>query len=288
METSICLLVINRIETLPVIAVNSILRLTNTKIYIGYLDREHVSDLLLLPNTVGLDLSEQAVKYSFASSSSNYREFGSLDFFKLVQLKWDLITEVNKIANPEILIYSDLDLIWLRNPINICLNFFSLNQKCKLLIQDMTSDPCLPKLCMGFACFKGGEGLEDFVRNLSSLHKNLLMNNPKIGDDDVVTQYFLENSATDEIRLLPQTTFPTGNLISLFLKSQPLPGMKRVDPYIFHANFVVGLRKKLLLLYIFSKQFGSQKESFSTSKRASYFIEYQIRRVKYFLYKVKK
>lgn len=282
-DASVCLLVINRIETLPEIALKSIDANCDVRVFIGYLNIQDVGELLSYKNVIGVDLSVAAKDLQLISSSSNYKEFGSYDFFQLVQLKWELIRIVNETSKSKLLIYSDLDVVWLRNPIDVCMQFFEENKGASLMVQDLTSEPDKPLLCMGFACFRGGSGLTLLVQELMILHQNLLRHNMSIGDDDVVTKYYRDRQSPQSIRLLPQSTFPTGNLISLFLKKQPLPGMKRVQPYIFHANFVVGLRKKLLLIFIFLIQAGNQKVYFGFLDRSRFIFEIFSRRINNFL-----
>jgi hypothetical protein len=246
---------------------------------------QDVRELLLYKNVIGVDLSGAAKDLQLISSPSNYKEFGSYEFFQLVQLKWELIRIVNDSSRSRILIYSDLDVFWLRNPISGCMQFFEENVNVSLMIQDLTSEPDKPLLCMGFACFRGGDGLTSLVQELRILHGELLRDDKSIGDDDVVTKFYRERKCPQSIRLLPQSTFPTGNLVSLFLKKQPLPGMKPVQPYIFHANFVIGLRKKLLLIFIFLIQYGDQKTYFGYIDRCKFLVEIFSRRMKYSLLK---
>ena len=284
-DASVCLLVINRIETLPVIALKSINANCDAKVYIGYLNIQDVTELLLYKNVIGVELSEAAKDLQLISGPSDYKEFGSYEFFQLVQLKWELIRIVNHSSKSKILIYSDLDILWLRNPISVCMQFFEDNIKASLIIQDLTSEPDKPLLCMGFACFRGGKELTSLVQELKILHRELLRNDKSIGDDDVVTKFYRERKSPQSIRLFPQSTFPTGNLVSLFLKKQPLPGMKPVQPYIFHANFVVGLRKKLLLIFIFLIQYGNQRNYFGYVDRCKFLVEIFFRRMKHHVLK---
>jgi hypothetical protein len=278
-DASVCLLVINRIESLPEIALKSIAANCDARIYIGYLNIQDVSKLLLHKNTIGVDLSGSAKDLQLIAGESSYKDFGSYDFFQLVQLKWELIRQVNETSKSKILIYSDLDVVWLRNPTGACLRFFEENENTSMVIQDLTSEPDKPLLCMGFVSFRCGPGLTLLVQEFGKLHQELLRKDASIGDDDVVTKYYRDRQSPQSIRLLPQTTFPTGNLISLFLKKQPLPGMKRVQPYIFHANFVVGLHKKLLLIFIFLIQSGNEKAYFDYVDRCKFLFEIFSRRI---------
>lgn len=76
-----------------------------------------------------------------------------------------------------------------------------------------------------------------------------------IGDDDIITDFYLTRDASNWIRLLPQIAFPVGSLLNAFRNNSLIPGLRptfpepnRHQPYIFHANFTVGERNKRLLI----------------------------------------
>jgi hypothetical protein len=95
------------------------------------------------------------------------------------------------------------------------------------------------------------------------MHAHMLEENPRSGDDDVITELYRSDHFPQEIQLLPQTTFPVGNLLNLFSKSDEFPGLRPFEPFIFHANFVVGLRKKLLITKIAYRQRGLKPNGLS-------------------------
>jgi len=107
---------------------------------------------------------------------------------------------------------------------------------------------------MGFVAFRIGDYFNSLVNDASDLHAQMLKTNPRSGDDDVMTAIYRKDNFPVEIQLLPQTTFPVGNLLNLFSKRDQFPGLQPFPPYIFHANFVVGLKKKLLLTSIAYRQ----------------------------------
>jgi hypothetical protein len=69
-----------------------------------------------------------------------------------------------------------------------------------------------------------------------------------LGDDEVVTRMFVSRNYPAEIVELPQSTFLVGNLVGIFKNSSIFPYLKNPKPFLFHANFAVGLDEKTLLL----------------------------------------
>jgi hypothetical protein len=122
-----------------------------------------------------------------------------------------------------------------------------------MMIQHFSWVPGQPQLCMGFVSFRTGSYFDQLIANASDLHARMLRANPRTGDDDVITELYHSKGFPAEIQLLPQSTFPVGNLLNLFSKRDEFPGLQPFEPYIFHGNFVVGLRKKLLLARIVFK-----------------------------------
>ena len=252
MKTIVAFLVINQIPELPRTSIRSVLENSNSDICVGYLNEEDI---------VGLDLS---ARISFqklnalpnVDFSGSYRDFSENLFYQIVQMKWQLI-EFLLSSQCELVIYSDLDVIWLRNPVTAIQESLKLNQNLSLLIQSFTSDPSKPKLCMGFVAFRNSDISRQIVADCKKLHSELILTNPQLGDDDVVTSYFVESSYDSQIQLLPQSTFPVGSLLNLYTTKPRFPGLSSPEPYIFHLNYVVGLQNKRLMLRLLKKHYSS-------------------------------
>jgi hypothetical protein len=144
---------------------------------------------------------------------------------------------------------------------------FENSDKVEMMIQHFSWIPGKPQLCMGFVSFRMGSYFDNLIGSASNLHAQMLMKNPRTGDDDVITELYTRQGFPAEIQLLPQTTFPVGNLLNLFSKRDEFPGLQPFMPYIFHANFVVGLRKKLLITKIAFKLHGLNLDSISWRRR---------------------
>jgi hypothetical protein len=67
------------------------------------------------------------------------------------------------------------------------------------------------------------------------------------------------------IKELPQATFPVGSMVNLYSKKNLFPGLKGPSSYIFHANYVVGINNKILLLEKFLSQISAHRLGFKLS-----------------------
>jgi hypothetical protein len=190
--------------------------------------------------------------------SSGYVDFSKAQFYQLVQYKWVLLEYAHSM-DYDTIIFSDFDVYWNRSPIEALNKVFVNNPEIKLQIQTYTSDPSSEQLCMGFVAFQNNPEFKILISELAEAHRISLMQNGFVGDDNVISDYYMLNEGfRRQVRLLPQSTFPTGNLINMFSKKNFFPGLKPFNPYIFHANFVVGSSKKMKLLhsFIYGGQYG--------------------------------
>lgn len=253
-KCAVVFLVINQIQELPVLAINSILKNSNSPIFIGTVRKRDQEGLPKDARITFIDLSADASELGIPLGTGNYESFEKDVFFSLVQLKWALFKQVSSISSCDFLIYNDIDVFWLRPVLPDLLEAFQKSPTTQMMIQHFTWVPGQPQLCMGFVAFRMGNYFDELVSDASDLHAQMLKTNPRSGDDDVITALYRKKHFPAEIQLLPQTTFPVGNLLNLFSKRDQYPGLQPFPPYIFHANFVVGLKKKLLITSIAYRQ----------------------------------
>jgi hypothetical protein len=248
MSGVLCYLAINKIPNLPRIAISSALVHTSSDIYIGYLNLDDLTDLPKDPRIHLVDLSDAATRRGLRDKSSKYVDFSQDYFFQLVQLKWDLFRLVGETSKADFVAYSDLDVVILKDVISEFNMLFQDTPHIEIAVQDFTYSIVEPRLCMGIFVFRNNKEAASIITECSEIHKNGLMENSRFGDDDVITRYFVDHGRSNRILLLPQQSFPVGNLVNLFLPFSPLRGLRPDFPYIYHANFVVGSRKKEFLL----------------------------------------
>jgi hypothetical protein len=101
---------------------------------------------------------------------------------------------------------------------------------------------------MGVFALRRSDFSVKLLQRCSELHQKTLSFNPRFGDDDVITTVYADKDLKSSFLRLPQQSFPVGNLVNLFLPFSPLRGLRPSRPFVFHSNFVVGVRKKYLLL----------------------------------------
>lgn len=253
MKTIVALLVINQIPELPVAAIHSVLAHSDAEICVGYLNHEDI---------VGLEFSDRVhfqklISISNQNFQGKYKDFSESQFYQIVQLKWQLL-ELLLDTDHELIIYTDLDVIWLQDPIKPISESLGLNQDVSVLIQSFTTNPSEPKLCMGFVALRNSNFSKLLVAECKQIHSKLILSNPKLGDDDVVTKYYVESGLGQNVQLLPQATFPVGSFLNLYTTRPKFPGLGSPQPYIFHLNYVVGLRNKRIMLRLLKKNYDSK------------------------------
>jgi hypothetical protein len=252
---AICLLIVNKIPEMPRISIASILDTTNEPIHIGYVDKSDVQEFESNPRISLLDLSAEYERLDFALNDKNYTGWANNDFFKIVQLKWVLLKRIMD-KGFTFVVYSDLDVIWQLNAYQEVKECFGTRHDISIQIQSFSRSLSDPKLCMGFVAFRNDEKSRQFIERGASRHKIELLVNPRIGDDDIATILYQELEYPSWLCELPQTTFPVGVSLNLFRGKAVFPGLVAQEPFIFHANFVVGLENKVLLM----KRFLSRKK----------------------------
>jgi Nucleotide-diphospho-sugar transferase len=251
-ELAICFLVINKINELPLLSINSCLENSNAPIYIGYTEEKHLENIPVHSriNRIRIEVPKN---FQISKSESSYTGFDELAFFRLVTLKWTLFKLILN-QGYKSLIYSDLDVLWFQNIDEILLSASQQLQEVDVFIQDQTLDIRNPKLCMGLVFFRNTENVMDLIRTCEFNHKSKVELREFIGDDDVVSDFYNENRQPKWISLLPQLVFPVGVNFNSYLRKGAFPGLRLEKPAIFHANFVIGERNKRLLMRMANKE----------------------------------
>jgi hypothetical protein len=246
----VAFLVINQIAELPITSIRSVLINSDSNIRVGYLNDQDIDGLALSPRIEFIKLNPLP---NFELKGA-YKDFSESLFYQIVQLKWQLL-ETLLDSDFEVIVYSDLDVIWLSNPITSLGSVFMQDSNVQVQIQSFTSDPSDPKLCMGFVAFRNSSATREIVAACKKIHVQSLEKNSKFGDDDAVTKFYIENKMTSKIFLLPQSTFPVGSLLNLHSTRPVYPGLAAPKPFIFHLNYVVGLQNKRIMLRLLNRRF---------------------------------
>ena len=246
-NTLICFLVVNKMEKLPQIAIESAYRTSSADICIGYLRKE---DLPNLPSSPRIKYIQLDLLGFESDSTQTYQSFSEDSFYQIVQYKWSLLNHILQL-DYRYVIYSDTDVFWNLDPIQEIETTFAGLSRVNIQIQSFTDSLNQPRLCMGFVAFRNNIETRDFIHLCQERHKSDALQMEKVGDDDVVTRLYVELERPNWIIELPQTTFPVGRMLKLFALNSLYPGLASPTPFIFHANYVIGLKNKILLIRVF-------------------------------------
>jgi len=274
--SAVCFLVINKMQVLPSLAINSVLLNSHQHVIVGYVSKSDISSLPQNDRVSYLDLSGEAKTLSIDTGEKAYQSFDQNSFFSLVRLKWAMLEKLMLDNTFSYLIYNDVDVLWIQDPTQVIEDSFNSIAHSEVLIQNFTSDPSQPNLCMGFVAFRNSVESIKIIQECASMHNLLLENNPRTGDDDVISKYYRDHSFSSAILQLPQGLFPVGNFANLFSRKNLFPGLTPFRPYVFHANFVVGIKKKIQLSYLMLNIF-SRNQQVSSSRVILIKIELALR-----------
>jgi hypothetical protein len=247
-QGAICFLVINKISELPKVAIRSALESSSLDIYLGYTNIDDVKELLFSERIRLVDLSKSTSPKQF---NSVYQDFAQAEFYEIVQLKWQLFEEL--LPKFEFLVYSDIDVIWFRDAATYIGSVFHDNPEVDLLAQSFTEIIGKELLCMGFVGMRNTARNREFIESCKKYHAVEFRGNNYLGDDEVLTERYQQVGRPNWIRQLPQMFFPVGIMLNLYTTRPKFPGLRAPSPYIFHLNYVVGLRNKRMMLRVIKR-----------------------------------
>jgi hypothetical protein len=245
----VCFLAINKMPEISEISIKSVLKNSDSQIIVGYLRGSDVQDLPKDDRIKYLRL-ESSEEINLDKNDSVYRDFSQDEFFKLVQYKWVLFKEIMKMNYTNI-IYSDLDVVWVSDACDLVNSTFDNRTELHVLVQSFSSSPAHPRLCMGFFAFRNSTVSSKLIETAQEMHKKMSSISPRIGDDEVITELYSQLKYPHWLCELPQSTFPVGNMLTLYSQRPRFPGLHAPTPTIFHANYVVGIRNKRILMRLF-------------------------------------
>jgi hypothetical protein len=265
MSAVVCLLVINHIEELPGMAISSILEQCRDDIVVGYLKQDDIRNLPRHKRIKYLDLSgeieELGADPSILLDEREYVTFDEDLFFYLVQVKWLLLRRL--LETHEVVIYTDLDVIWLDDVSEDVRRTLQAWPSVNALVQDFTFYSSEPKLCMGLFAIRRSDFATSLIRQCSKIHADGFESQKKFSDDDAISAFYQMSNHSTQILKLPSQSYPVGNLINILLPVSILRGLRPAKPLIYHANFVVGWRKKAMLMRFVQMRFNLGLSSLS-------------------------
>ena len=281
-QGAICFLVVNKIFELPKVAISSALESSSLDIYIGYTNIADIEELLFSERIHPVDLSKSANPMLLTSV---YQDFAQAAFYEIVQLKWELFREL--LPKFDYLVYSDVDVIWFRDAAGYVGSAFGANPEIDFLAQSFTEQVGKELLCMGFVGMRNTPRNQEFIESCKSYHTEEFGSNNYLGDDEVLTERYQQVGRPNWIRELPQMFFPVGIMLNLYATRPRFPGLNAPKPYIFHLNYVVGLRNKRIMLRAI-KNLPNLKKSLPLYSQLYWIILLNLKRAKFVLGTAKK
>lgn len=278
METTgaVAFLALNDMGKLANLAIYSVLRNSDSQVYVGYLNEHDVRNFPQGNRINYLKLHSATTELS----GSSYMDYSTNEFFDVVQLKWGLIRRVLSESGSSFVVYSDLDVMWRSDVCDEIASLYNRQPWIQIAVQDNSPNLHTPILCMGLFAIRNTEWARDFLGKCEVLHSSESKFRNRVGDDEIITSLYHENDNASRFFLLPQAVFPTGNLIQLTRSGNTYPSLHAHQISIFHANYSIGLRKKILLQYIALQRYSVRKLYFSTSEIIGIEIEIALRKFK--------
>jgi hypothetical protein len=175
-----------------------------------------------------------------------YSSFGSSSFTDLSWKKLAFVRDLIEL-HPHV-IYADLDISWIRNPLPYLSEVAAVYP---IAIQTEGLPRFPPALCCGFASFVKSERTIAFLDALVAFDSAQSGSDDRL-DDQAACQRLVENDATwlHDIFCLPEALFLNG-LGYRSLKNageQPCAMEAELLPFLFHANWTLGIENKRKLL----------------------------------------
>jgi len=165
--------------------------------------------------------------------------------FNLVMQQKVLFIE-RSLRDHKYLIYSDLDIAWLRDPVPLLMQIL---KKSDFAFQSEVQSNALPTLCFGFASIRSTIVSRYLFKKLANKVVEGSFDNP-IADQVVLNEFYKRNMFfRRRVWPLSEGLFPNGLLYKILSKNEDdLFLADQIRPFIYHANFVIGVKAKAKFL----------------------------------------
>jgi hypothetical protein len=182
---------------------------------------------------------EQLVAVNPGDIPDAYVEYGSPEFSGLMKYRFPVLRSI--MAEGKRIIYSDLDVVWLRNPLPYLSNVLD-SFPCAFQTESIPVFP--PMICAGFVALSDSSACRTLVDHFIARFQGKEL---KRTMQPVLRDILIENKEyLADIFLLPEGLFPNGLLYCTATSSDPPPVTMtgQLQPFIFHGNWVQGLDQK--------------------------------------------
>ena len=246
MNFNICLLIIGALDRSGQISLNSMQVLPGRRICIaansaGKEWLKEVANSNLVNQFCFHDGIVERFPLLDLSEKGNYSLYRSTDFRKLTLLKWDLLRDsILKHIDSEIVLFSDLDILWLKDPMEEIKKL--LNTTTSMVVQSDSSQERPGWSCTGIMAWMSTEKNILEIENLRNLQLSQIKSGYFQDDEDTFNQYTGRPVVSLKFSRLPKEGFVVGkDFLKLVLKRQ---GFNLRTTFCFHANYLTGLNRK--------------------------------------------
>ena len=277
MKFNICLLVIGALDKSGQISLNSIDIVSAKRICIAANE----------PGKMWLEESSpQSLKNRFCfhaeivknfslldmSDKDEYSPYRTTDFRKLTVLKWDLLKDsIIKHKDSDGVIFSDLDILWLRDPKVELENL--LTDETSMVVQNDSSDTRPEWTCTGvMAWLNTSENLRE-LEMLRNLQISEISSGHYQDDEDTFNQYITDKNTSLKFKRLSKEGFVVGrNFLNLVFEKN---GFNQNRLICFHANYLTGLVRKTESLHAVKAWTSNHNIPWMETIRFLFFPKYQ-------------
>ena len=178
------------------------------------------------------------------SGETNSFDFDTASFNLMMQQKVLFIER--SLRDYKYVIYSDLDIAWLKNPLPLLLEVLN---EFDFAFQSEVQASARPVLCFGFASIRSTVFSRFLFKKLAKKLIEGSNENPVV--DQVFLNEFYNNNLFFRKRLwpLPEGLFPNGLLYKILDKNEDDELLaNQLQPFIYHANFLIGTTAKAKFL----------------------------------------
>jgi hypothetical protein len=171
---------------------------------------------------------------------AQYVPYGTHEFNRINLMKWELIINTLKVGY-DCVIYSDVDIAF-ASDFTSYLKGVTRHYSCGIQSESQNKYP--PTYCAGFMFFAAGamkllEELREKGQNFADIGNDQDLLNIEIAKRPHISK---------EIMLLPEGLFQNGLYFQTYQEQDFLPMRDKLQPFMFHANFVIGTSAKRELL----------------------------------------
>lgn len=182
-------------------------------------------------------------------SSSKYSEYSTLEFNIKTTFKWLAILGAMSSKFDDV-IFIDADIVTI-SPLPFSI-FDEIWQHYDIFVQDEGNHLFPKHPCTGFIGFKYSEQNIAILEALHKEHCTTIVTGEGQHDQTIFWQYISRDIGLyKRIYFMPQLLFPVGYMAPVyarFTQDTSLPLVRQGDPFIYHANWAVGIQAKACLM----------------------------------------